>query len=221
MTDTCEYCGVKLVRKTHYCAKMQKLDFIETTTGKIAFRYYKEWSRANGYTQAPTHETFLNSRYFSSFIKFIQFSNAMWLPDPVSYMKYVMQLKLLPTSWSSDDVYVNYIQNLDKNYPPSQQAQDTTRTLHELASMFGCTVTEVFDHLRPGDAIMLLKARKLTPWVMLLSKRFSDYVQHKLSREQRSIITDTVINPSLWKKKFMENPEDVKAMKQIVADLGL
>jgi hypothetical protein len=220
-TKTCEFCGVRLIRDTHYCAKMQKLDFLDSPIGKIAFMYYKEWLKAGGFHQAPTHETFLNSRYFSSFIRFIQFSNAMWLPDPVSYMRYVMKLKLLPTHWSNDDVYVNYISHLDKNYPPAKQAEDTKRTLHELASMFGCQVSEVFDHLKPGDAIMLLRARKLTPWVVLLSKRFSEYLQNKWSREQRDRVIDTVINPTQWKQKFLENPDDVKAMKQLVSELGI
>jgi hypothetical protein len=225
MSFICEYCDKSFVREAafeaHYCEKMQRKGFLETDLGKIAFIYYKEWLRLSKGAANVSAETFLGSRYFLSFVRFIKYSNKMLLPDALSFIKFMVSKDLLPLYWCMDSIYIEYIQNLDKTYTPEQQVIVTKRTLFELADIFGCKPNEIFNYLQAGDCIKLLKTRKLSPWVLLLSKRFQAYITLKLSAEQRSIITGTVINPSLWKKKFEANPEEVQRMKKVVADLGL
>lgn len=225
MIPFCEYCQQSFAKattlETHYCDKMRRKDFLATIVGKASFFLYKEWLHLGKGTTNITNETFLNSTYFGSFVRFVRYSNRMLIPDKISFIRYMISLEMSPLHWCMDTVYINYIENLDKTYTPEQQREETRKTLHELADIFRCKPSEVFDHIEAGDCIRLLKTRKFTPWVLLFSKKFHVYVASKLTAEQRLIITETVINPTLWKNKFHNNPDAVKLMKKAVQDLGL
>jgi len=225
MNLNCEYCGHQFVKTraydNHCCLQMQKSYIFDTPLGSAAFFYYKEWLRLKNKNTNITGETFLQTKYFSSFINFIKFSNRMLLPDRSSFIKYVVQLNLLPIHWCSDEVYIEYIRNLDTHFTPLQQAQVTKKTVHELATIFDCDTGNIFMHLLPGDFLRLLKARKLSPWILLLSTKFRQYLMNKISREVHSIVTDTIINPSVWKHKFENNKSMVELMREEVQKLKL
>lgn len=224
MTVTCNYCGQTFAKaatlNTHYCNKMQRVEYLQTNVGKIAFKYYMEWHKLNKRHMNITPESFVRSRFFSSFVKFIQFANAMLLPDKMSFIRYMIAKDMPPNYWSMDSVYLNYMQNLDETFTPHMQATQSHSTLVELASVFGCQIHEVFSHLHPADCIRLLKARKLSPWLLLFSKRFFSYLSNKLTPEQRVLI-EHFINPGLWKVKFEKNPQEVAAMRRLAEELNL
>lgn len=225
MNLICEYCGHEFVRtksyNDHCCSQMQKDHIFDTPLGKAAFFYFKEWLRLKNKNTNITGEIFLQSRYFSSFINFVNFSNKVLLPDKPSFIKYMVKLNMLPVHWCSGDVYVEYIRNLDTVYTPLQQAQITKKTVYELATIFGCDTGDIFKHLLPGDFMKLLKARKLSPWMLLLSSKFRQYMIHIISKELSSIISDTIMNPTVWKHKFENNSDMVEIMRKEVQALKL
>ena len=220
----CQYCETKFLNEAsflkHHCEKRKRHEFIKTAKGVALFSYYKEWLRiSNGnITNDPT--TFINSRYYTCFVNFNEYSNKMMLPNKNAFIRYMSTKNILPNNWCNDDVYLDYINNIDNAYTPSEQLDETVKTLYELSSIFGCTVSDVFNYLEAGDCFKLLKARRLTPWVLLFSRKFHQYISIKLSKEQR-IIIQNVINPQLWEIKFKNRPADVEKMKLIVKELNL
>jgi hypothetical protein len=220
----CKYCKRSFenadAANKHYCDNMRKAEFLRTPKGRAAYTYYQSWLKLSRHSVVTSEETFLNSRYFSTFVKFIDYSNSMLLPSKSSFIKYMAEKKILPTFWCSDEIYINYIQNLDATYTPMQQADETVRTLHELADIFECKPDGVFEHLEAGDCIKLLRARRLTPWVLLFSKKFHNYLLFKLTAEQR-LLLQTIIDPNLWKTKFKNRPMDVEKMKKFAEELNL
>ena len=220
----CKYCNQKFVKEgvfnNHHCEEMKRSEFIKTPKGIAAFFYYKEWLQVSRGNTVASEETFISSRYYTSFLKFLEFSNKMLLPNKSAFIKYVASKTILPVHWCNDEVYISYIENLDKVYTPVEQAQETVKTMYELASGFGCQAHEVFNYLEAGDCVKLLKARRLTPWVLMFSRRFHQFLAIKLSKEQRIIIQSS-INPIIWKNKFQNRPLDVEKMKSVVAQLNL
>ena len=220
----CTYCDHKFTNETyynkHYCETHKRHDYLKTSRGISTFTYYKEWLRLSKGNVAVDETTFIGSKYFTSFMKFVEFSHKMMIPSVPSFIKFAVSKHILPTKWCSDTVFVDYISNLDNNYLPMEQAEETVKTVYELAGIFDCKPNQIFNHLEAGDCIKLLKARKLTPWVLLFSKTFHQYLSVNLSKEQR-IQIQTSIDPNIWKYKFQSRPEDVKMMKKMVNSLGL
>lgn len=221
---TCEYCKQDFKRQVnfdkHECDAKIKYTYLKSAQGQAAFHYYKHWLNLYKHSSSVSQDTFLSSRYFISFQKFMIYANKMLLPNKEAFVKYMISLDILPTLWCKDEIYIRYIENYDKVFTPSQQAEETVKTLYELSRIFECKVNEVFESLETGDCIKLLKTRRLSPWVLLLSSLFARFLQTKFTSEQQNLL-QTVINPQLWKGKFKNAPEDVKQMKEIVIALKL
>lgn len=225
MNFTCEVCSHEFVRQKtfedHFCEGMQKQVIFKLPIGQAAFFYYKKWLLLSKKNSHVTEETFLKSKYFLSFIKFIKFSNTVMLPDRLSYITYMIKFSILPIHWCMTDMYISFIKYLDVTYTPLQHVEQTIKTLTELSTIFNCTIDNVFRHLKSGDCINLLRSRKLSPWLLLLSAKFKTYIATDLTKEQQNLISETIINPNLWNKRFTNNSNDVAIIKKTVSDLKL
>ena len=220
----CEYCRQDFKRQInfdkHECDAKVKFNYLKSAQGQAAFHYYKEWLKLHKHNGKVSEDTFLSSRYFISFQKFMIYANKMLLPNRQAFIVYMISLNILPTFWCSDELYVRYIENYDQVFAPLDQAEETVQTLYELSRIFDCKVDKVFEHLEAGDCIKLLKTRRLSPWIVLFSSLFAKYLQTKFNQEQQNLI-QAVIDPRLWSDKFKNAPEDVNQMKQIVKELKL
>lgn len=220
---TCKYCDFKTVKEekhtAHNCKVMQKMRIMEMQIGKNAFRYYLFWRNLNSY-KTVDRNGFMNSRYFTCFITFVEYANKMHLPDVLDYIKYVTTAAILPQHWYNDNIYDEYIKFYDKTKTPYDHVEVSIKTLSALSRIFECEISTVFDHIRPGEMFKLLQARKLSPWLLLLSPKFKDFLLFKVSKEQ-NIIIQNIINPTVWRLKFNENLEDVKKIKKYVTDFKL
>ena len=219
----CEYCDAKFTKEQKYtlhnCEKKKRIKVINTTTGRSAFRYYCEWRKCNNY-KPPVLSTFIDSKYFNSFIKFVEYSKNMNIPEPNEYIKFMSSKQLLPQHWDNDNAYVEYIQYFDLNRTPREQVNTSITTLATMARIFECDVADVLDHLRPGEMIKLLQARKLSPWVLLFSDKFHKFLLNKVSMEQ-GIFIQNFINPTIWQQRFKNNPTLVNEIKNSVKNLKL
>lgn len=220
---TCEHChanfkSVKNFEK-HKCEKMKRLETTETKKGKKAFMLYREWLRLK-HRIPLSKETFITSRYYTPFMKFVDFAQRMAIPDTIDYIKLMVSLSMEPNLWVSLEVYQHYIDSFDKMYSANQQANISVNTFLQLSKIFECEPHEVFEELVADDIIKLIQAKKLSPWILLLSNEFLNFLQEKATSEQQ-IIIQTIINPRKWKTVFESKKQDVKHMKKIVKELGI
>lgn len=219
----CKYCSTKFVSevrfKKHECEQMKKAAALETRKGQAAFFAYKEWLRMRGYRE-PSKETFLNSRYFTSFMEFNAWAGKVQIPDRIGYMKYATKLGLLPGSWKSADVYESYMAEFDKLYSPLRQVEITCDTLSELSRVIECKPNEIFNYLYAGEVMKLIQSRKMSPWLLLYSQSFLSFLRHRVSKEER-ILINGVINIDQWREKFKKDPESAKKIRQLATDLSL
>jgi hypothetical protein len=198
---------------------MERHHQIDTPLGLAAYECYSEWLRMFRGSPA-SKQTFIDSKYYNSFINFVKFCRKMNIPDRMAFIKLAAGLKLSPSSWVSDDFYLYYIEHIDTILTPDQQASISVDTLFELTRIFECEMDEVFEHLSPADVLTMVQSRKLSPWILLVSKKFFEFMKHKTTQEQR-ILIQTVINPDAWKVKFQKNPKTVQKMKRYVEEMGL
>lgn len=217
----CKYCESVVEKDVnlHNCESKKRHELVKTNLGQVAFKYYVEWRRFNKHN-TPLIETFVGSRYFTSFIRFVEYVRIMNIPEPIEYIKFMTKKGLLPAHWSSDNTYVEYIEYFDLSRTPRQQVDTSIQTLSTMARMMDCEISEVLDHIRPGQMIKLLQARKLSPWVLLFSGKFRNFLNTKVSQEQ-AIFLENFINPIIWERKFKNDPSLVIEVKNNVQNLKL
>lgn len=219
----CEYCGQGFVHEErflrHRCKYIKRHEQFNTALGQAAWFYYQEWMKAQK-RRVPKSRSFIHSRYFNTFIRFAQFVKQVAMPKPETFVWLMKEYDIPPSMWTHDQVYAKYLEYLDHKCDPYQLAQVTINTLFDVADAAGCDVQQVFEQLTPNEVIQLLRQRRLSPWILLVSQRFTQFFKNHCNSDQR-ITIESIIRPSHWKQKFADNPQTVEHMKQYARELNL
>lgn len=219
----CPHCFKKLTTEArlekHSCEKKKRFLHLQTPKGQSAFFCYKTWLNKAG-RKCKDQDQFMNSKFYNSFLEFVKFCNKVGLPDRKHFIQYAIDEAIPPTLWTNMEVYNAYIIHFDTSKTPIQMAEITVDTMFDLAQIFDCDVTEVFEHMYSSDIMKLVIARKLSPWILLFSKGFMQHMRTETTPEQRLMI-NTVIDHKHWLHKFKENPEMVSVMKKVVSELKI
>lgn len=220
---TCRYCHRPFVREDRYlvhkCQQMKRLEELQTPEGQAGWQYYQMWMRAQK-RMAPPAKSFLASKYYRTFINFAKHVKTVGLPKPEKFIWLMKEKELQPTIWTNDEVYSMYIEFLDRQSLPLEQAKLSVETLLNIADKKCIDVCDVFDNLTPNEVLQLIRRRQLSPWLLLFSKKFKQLFKEKASTEQR-IILETMIRGDYWAEKLASHPKEQLAIKQLVTELNV
>ncbi len=219
----CKFCGHRFKLEgrfmKHHCKAMIRDEQIKTPLGQAAWSYYQKWMKSHRRT-VPSIETFVTSKYYTTFIKFAQFVPKVGLPDIDTFIWYMKEKNMPPSIWINDKIYASYIEFVDKKSDPTKQAKQTIEHLFKIADEYQVDVADVFEVLDPNDVILLLHRRQLSPWILIHSPKFKQFLINKTNDDQR-IIMETIIRPNYWAEKKAKHPEIVAQMKKYVSELDL
>lgn len=219
----CRYCKTRFVHEDrfmkHRCQQMERHELFESPIGQAAWLYYQEWMKAYR-RQPPKSVGFLKSKFFKSFVRFAKFVKETGLPDPSTFILLMKERDISPTLWTNDQIYALYLEFLDRRGNPTKQAEITIDTLFNLAEDYQCDVNEVFNYVSPSEIIQLLRARRLSPWILLNSKAFMEFFVNQVNNEERLII-ESIVRPQYWATKFRKHPDDRETMKMFVKELNM
>lgn len=220
---TCKYCHKTFIHEDRYirhkCKQMKREDELKTPRGQAAWTYYQLWMRYQK-RLAPNASAFLTSKYFRTFNNFVEFVGKVSLPKPDTFIWLMVEKKFSPTMWTTDPVYTIYLDFLDHTSTPLEQAKLSVTTLMDLADRRSVDVSDVFDVLEAHEVIHMLRVRKLSPWLLLSSKKFRLFYINRTTEEERSTL-ETIIRPPVWADRFANNTKSVNQIKQITAALDI
>jgi len=93
-------------------------------------------------------------------------------------------------------------------------------TLFDLADDYGVPVSDIFNVVKPNEIIILIQRRKLSPWLLLKSKKFVDFYANATAADEK-IIMKTLVKFQFWHAKFLKHKKEVEQIKTIVSELNL
>ncbi len=222
MAWECLYCSKNFVRETtfmnHKCPQMARAEDIKTIQGQTAYAMYCQWMVASK-RKPPSIETFSTSRYFNSFLNFVDKCKKLNLPDATKYIAVMVQKNISPMLWCRDECYTFYLEWLDRTSDPVDLATTSINTLYQISEVAEIAIANVYTVMNYREVMQLIRQRRLTPWLLLCSKAFKEFLTNLDGSEREELMN--LIGYSYWAEKFEANPTTVDHMKQFNAALGL
>lgn len=219
----CKFCKTRFVHEDrfirHRCKQMIRDEEFRSIEGQRAWAFYQSWMKAYR-RMVPSAKSFLHSKYFNSFMRFVNFAKKVHMPDTDAFIWLMKEKDISPTIWANDQVYALYLEFMDRKVAPKRHAEITINTLFDLADEHECSVEDIFNSLTPNEVIDLLRRRQISPWILLHSTKFKEFFVNETSSEEK-IIMESIIRPPYWKSKFQANPDAVKVMQLYVTELKL
>lgn len=218
----CNFCFGTFVDEDRYlkhkCTQMLRHEEFKTPRGQAAWSYYQKWFKYQQ-KKVPTASAFLKSKYYLAFTRFTGFVQKVHIVDTDLFIKMMIDKQYPPTMWVNDEVYAMYLEYIDRTVPPTRLAEITVETVFSLADTFNCDPAEVFLYLTSGEVLQLIREQKLTPWVLLRSHKFKDFLVSLDDHDRKHF--ESLIRPPYWQYKFNQQPEVVDWMDICVTELKI
>lgn len=220
----CEYCEKKILRKSaydqHMCVPKQRHLHLKTREGRSAYQLYLYWRNTSG-RSSTTVDTFVASRYYTSFVKFFEFSRNVGLPEPNMFIKFATEKGLLPNTWLNIELYDAYVSYFDNTLSPIKLVEISLKTLYKLSNILECDISEVFQNLETHEVAQLMNERKLSPWLLLNSKSFMKFLNRVSKDKSEIILLNSVLDADSWYTKFHKEPETVTKIREVCTKIGV
>ena len=183
----------------HHCPDQERQEEIKSPRGQAAYSYYAEWMRLKK-RSVPALDRFAASKQYTPFIKFTDWVERTAIPNPLQFIKVMVDTEVQPVLWCRDNTFAMYLQWYDTMYPPTEQFLETFDTLTVLALDHGVALDKIYETLGAKEIARLVKRRKLSPWLLGLSRKFLTWLSAQPSAE-KTMVGDA-INLGAYAAKF-------------------
>ena len=219
---TCSFCGNIFKRESafekHRCKAMERDEQLKSVQGQVAFGLFNKWMRAKK-RSAVNKTTFGESKLFNHFFKFASWKNAVKIPDVDKFISMMVIWDFSPSMWTTDQVYTRYIDFLDNYSTVDDHIRYTYDTLKRVSGVAECPLNQVFDVLEAHMVMEYIRARKLSPWVLIKIPGFKRMVA-TLNEFQKQKL-EQFIRPRHWAAKMRECPEETQLIADFIEKVGL
>ena len=220
----CDFCHARFKTETrfmkHHCKEMKRAEDFRSLEGQAAHLFYKSWMKYKHHTTMTNPIAFRDSRYFNVFLKFVDFVRRAQLPDTDAFIELMVKQRIEPNLWTDERAYGKYLEWVTRVMATEKLIEITVKTMFDIADVAHVDVGDVFDNITPNELIQLLHQRRISPWILLNSKKFTEFFRDKTTSEER-VIMESIINPEYWMKRFKTHPDDLKLAKDCVTALEL
>jgi hypothetical protein len=217
----CEYCQKLFAKEktlvVHICEQKRRhisRNEKHVQAGLLTFQKFYDFAQ-KGKTK-KTFDDFVDSPYYTAFVKFGSFlvnTNPIY---PEMFIDYVVKSGIKIDHWCRDELYDTYISELIKNEPADGAIQRSITTMMDWSDKNNAPWEHYFAYVNLNRATHDIKEGLISPWLVLNTKSGKEMLQ-RMNDEQLEIIS-AVIDPQHWIKKFKSLPADIELIKDVVKE---
>ena len=197
------------------CVKKQRKVDAGSVASRMGLQLYNRFYQMNtAQVNSKTIDQFIDSRYYTSFIKFARRLMDLRPIDQDRFVDYVFRNGYKERDWCKDKVYESYIVDLLLKEPADRGLERSIKTMEIWAEKYEKPLTEFFICVAPSEATHLIKMGKISPWVLYLSES-GGILLESLSDEQVNIL-EPIINIKAWFAKFERQADDKTFVQEVL-----
>lgn len=183
--------------------------------------YLRFYEMTQGSAKLKTYADFVESPYYSAFVKFGRHLVAIRAINPRTFIDWVIKENKKLDHWCKDSVYVEYL----AQYLRREAVQDAVeRSLMEMQSYAdeGNGLANFKDYFRFGNSNRVcyhISTGRVSPWIVFNCSSGIEFLE-SLNEEQLAMVIPW-IDPEYWQRKFKDYVADTEWVKDILQRAGL
>lgn len=217
----CGYCGKPFAKEktlaVHICEQKRRhlaKNERHVQTGLMTFqRFYQITTKTS---KLKTFDEFVESPYYTAFVKFGSFVSNTNPIYPERFIDYVIKSGVKLDHWCRDELYDAYVGDLIKIEPADGAIQRTLQTMMDWAEKNSAQWEHYFAYVNLNRATHDIKEGLISPWILLNSKSGKDMLR-RMNEEQLSIV-GPIVDPEFWLRRFSALPADVELVKDVIKE---
>lgn len=224
----CEFCNRGFAEEknliNHSCEKKRRWFNREEPSSRLAFMAWARFYELNGNlvkngNKKRSFKEFMDSKYYSAFIKFARQIIELNALEPAKFIDYVIKNNLPLDKWAHDSVYEAYVSDLIKNEAPESALARTIELMQQWSQQSGEQWQDFFRRISPIQAAAWIKNGRISPWV-LYNADSVEVLFDRCGPEQLQIIQASAKVPQ-WKIRFNNNKESAEWIRTTLRQAGI
>ena len=213
----CEFCKKTFVKERslmiHSCEKKKRYLWKDEPYSRIAFRsfqiYWKTLMRAK---KDKTFDDFIDSPYYTTFIKYGKFVVDTPVFKPEQYLDFLIKNESPVDKWIVESVYDVYMREQIRKEDPYDAVARSIQTMTEWAVERNTDWTAFFRDVATPYAVLLIKKGMISPWALYTA---GGSLLGRMSSEQLLMIKP-MVEPLFWRPVFRRMAEEFSDIEKIL-----
>lgn len=169
--------------------------------------------------KSRTYEDFMKSSHFAAFVKFSRYLLDINAINPEAFLDFLLRAQVPMKNWTLPFIYEQYIRELNKKETAEAAVERNILLMQQWEMASGLPWNEFFKQVSPNLATSYIRSGRLSPWVLYTASTSHELLT-RFSDEQLKMI-EQYVDPRFWQRKFLENPEDVEFIKELLKEAGV
>lgn len=202
----------------HVCKEKRRAELMKQPLGQSAYSFYTTWLKMRKFGQQTT-AAFMESRFYQAFVKFAELVVDANISRPDKFIEIMVDGEVPPTLWCTPEAYNLYTAWYDSLHDPLLQVEESIAYLMGIADKENVELENIFDHLGAQRILSYVRQRRLSPWFLFCSPKFSKVIKSMDPAHLKAF--DMVINSNYWGEKFQTSKAIIAQIKEITKELNL
>lgn len=200
-------------RKRRFLAKGER----HVTAGFHAYQRFMELTLHRG--NKKTINDFIESPYYTAFVKFGSFVINSKPLYPLQYVDYVIKSGTKIDKWYTDAVYDQYLIETLKTESADDAISRSITSMIEWGEKQNKEWTDYFVKASISRIVHDVRYGRVSPWILLNSQSGKDRL--KLFTDEQLTIVAVVMDFAYWRDLFKSKPDDVALAKEVIKEANI
>lgn len=223
----CEFCKRKFVKEIslidHSCEKKRRWFSKDEPAVRFAFMAWNRFYELNSFGKKLEYrnnfQNFINSRYYTSFLKFGKHMVDLNVIEPGKFIEYVLKNNLPIDKWTHDFVYEQYVHELLVHETPESALERTVLLMKDWSLQTSEPWFDFFRKINTNQAVAWIKTGRISPWLLYNADSAVDFFE-RCTPEQINMIKKHAPT-DVWKIKINKNKDSCNFIKQTLKESGI
>lgn len=220
----CTFCDKDFVRKSwyerHMCEKKRRFieqNNISTIRAHRLFNHWQKRLKLLRRGKEKSMEEFLKSPYYKLFIRLTEFTDRVYVVSHFKYLDWLIDKRVPEADWFKESGMQAYQDYIRSSEDPESQAKDTCVNIQNWCEDKGIEVHEFFTSITPGQALNMVRANELSPWVLFGYKPAMERLMARMEGELLYTLNEHV-NVHYWLDKVDQDKGSVNRVTKYCDD---
>lgn len=221
---SCDFCNKEFTRESslfaHSCTKKLRWlnkDNKNSLIGFYAFTRFFELTQKK--KKQLTFADFVDSRFYSDFIKFGRWINDSEVMRPNEYIDYLIKNSIKIDSWTKSKTYEKFYISFVFKESPMEALERSLLYMQSLCDSEGIELNRFFSTFSSYRLVDLIQGSRISPWIFFLSSK-AEEVFCNLDASQLKLLNN-LLDPKVWHIKVKKHIDEIKEIQESLKELGL
>ena len=220
----CQYCKKSFRKEStlaaHQCEPKRRWRQEKEAGVQLGLQsYLKFFEMTQGSSKTKSYADFVDSPYYSAFVKFGQYLIAIRAINVPGFIEHVIKQNKKLDQWTKEIFYDEYLYELLRKEHPTVALERSFTEMQKWADTEHKDFNNIFRVGASNKVCNMIVNGRISPWVVYLSSSGISFLEG-LNEEQTTLVF-RYIDPTFWDRKFRDYVADAEFIKQVCSEANL